>query len=94
MSPTWDEYLVDVAHYLEAVRWAADVGTGVAPDAPTRPDGLLPERCRGEAEQLGVACDQLADELAARLGAVRRRYLSTRRPQEVAPPASYVQTEM
>ncbi len=95
MAPTWDEYLDDVATYLSAVRWAADVGTGVAPDAPVRPDELLPERCRDEAAKLSVACDQLANELAARVAAARGRALPGRpRPHEVIRPANYVQTEM
>ncbi len=95
MPPTWDEYLVDVANYLSAVRWAAEVGTGVAPAAPARPDELLPERCRDEAERLSIACDQLVAELTARLAAARGRLPAARpRPHEVAPPANYVQTEM
>ena len=95
MPPTWDEYLAGVANYLSAVRWAAEVGTGVAPDAPPRPDEPLPERCRGEAERLSGACDQLVAELTARLAAVRGRSFTSRPlPYEVTRLANYVQTEI
>ena len=95
MTPTWDEYLVELSDYLSAVRWAAEVGTGVAPTAPTRPTEPMPASSRDQAERLRGACDVLAGEMAARLALVRGRSPSGRpRPHEVARPANYVQTNL
>jgi hypothetical protein len=77
-TPTWDEYLAAASAHLHAARTTAERGAR-PPAPPGRPDGPLPEECRGAAHVLALGYDLLAEEVVARMATIEQRRPSATR---------------
>lgn len=95
MSPTWDEYLVEMSNYLLAVRQATQVGSKSALEPPARPTNPIPDDYFELVRQLGEACDQLMVEVSARMAVIANRPPSARQsPHQEYRLPTYLETDI